>query len=148
MAWCGKREMGSLYMPGLFWVAGAVAFRKIESIPVGTQETKPHRIARTITALVAVCVPLAQLGDFVWALRRYTVGLGPVLNPFAKVHGGWSPAVPAVALVLVTTLAAVFYSWWIVHLGRMSAMVALHGPELQSDEGFSSVDAGVSGPTH
>ena len=118
------------------------------SIPFGPQETNPHRLARTITALVAVCVPLAQLGDLVWALRRYTVGLGPVLNPFAKVHGGWSPPVPAVALVLVATVAAVFYGWWIAHLGRMSAMVVPHGLESQSDEGFSAVGAGVSGPTH
>ena len=90
------RDGFPLYV-GIILVAGAVAFRMREPTPANPKEPSGrHAMAHRITLLVAVCVPAAQLGDFVWALRRYTVGLGPVLNPFAKVRGGWSPPVPAV----------------------------------------------------
>jgi hypothetical protein len=44
-----------------------------------------------IAAVVAIAVGLCQLGDFLWTLRRYTVGLGKTVNLFRPVAHGWSP---------------------------------------------------------
>jgi hypothetical protein len=102
---------------GVFLVAGAVAFRKPGKMTDESSGTwRNPLLRRRLTVVVAACVAAAQLGDFLWALRRYTVGLGPVLNPFAHVHGGWSPPVPAVVLGIITTVVAVIYGWWIVRL--------------------------------
>jgi hypothetical protein len=69
-----------------------------------------------VTIVVAVIVAACQEADFVWALRRYTVGLGAVANPFAHVRGGWSPPVPAIPLVVAAGLVAGGYGLWIVRL--------------------------------
>jgi hypothetical protein len=84
---------------GVFLVAGAVAFRRPEEAT-----TERHgrwdepRIALRMTAVLAVCVSAAQLVDLLWALRRYTVGLGGLI-------------------AVVVTIA---YGWWLVHLSRRS----------------------------
>jgi hypothetical protein len=107
---------------GVFLVAGAVAFRRPEEAT-----TERHgrwdepRIALRMTAVLAVCVSAAQLVDLLWALRRYTVGLGgPLLNFFGHVAGGWSPPVPALMLALIAVVVTIAYGWWLVHLSRRS----------------------------
>jgi hypothetical protein len=65
-----------------------------------------------LAAVIAIAVGLCQLADFVWTLRRYTVGLGKTVNLFHPVAHGWSPppgtplmvAAGAVAVVLYATL--------------------------------------------
>jgi Predicted membrane protein (DUF2142) len=65
-----------------------------------------------IAAVLAIAVGASQLVDFVWTLRRYTVGLGKTVNLFQPVLHGWSPppgtrlmvALGAVAIVLYATL--------------------------------------------
>jgi hypothetical protein len=114
------RDGFPLYV-GILLVAGAVAFRKSGEVADDRHGTwRGSRMARRLTVGLAICVSAALLGDFLWALRRYTVGLGRVLNPFAHVPGGWSPPVPALALGLLATVAAIFYGWWIVRLSRTS----------------------------
>jgi hypothetical protein len=114
---------------GILLVAGAVALRKpglVANEHLGT--AKDPRFVRQLTVVLAICVSAAQLGDLLWALRRYTVGLGHVLNPFAHVPGGWSPPVSAPALGLVATVAAVVYGWWIVRLSRTSSGIGQADP--------------------
>jgi Predicted membrane protein (DUF2142) len=65
-----------------------------------------------VAAVVAIGVGACQLADFLWTLRRYTVGLGKTVNLFQPVRHGWSPppgtgvmvALGAVAIVLYSTL--------------------------------------------
>jgi hypothetical protein len=72
-----------------------------------------------LAVLVAVAVAVAQLSDFVWALRRYTVGLGATVNPLAHPLGGWwDPPLPPLILIVTAVLAAAFYGWWIVRLAQ------------------------------
>lgn len=66
------------------------------SIPEGML-ARPLRIR--IAVVLTATVALGQLLDFVWALRRYTVGLDGPLDFASKVRGGWAPPVPAVVLV-------------------------------------------------
>lgn len=59
-----------------------------------------------IAAVVAIAVGLCQLGDFLWTLRRYTVGLGKTVNLFQPVAHGWSPP-PGTPLMVVVGVAAI-----------------------------------------
>jgi hypothetical protein len=61
-------------------------------------------------AVVAVAVGICQFADFVWALRRYTVGLGPTVNLFHHVVGGWSPPLGTPLMVVAGGAAAVLYA--------------------------------------
>ena len=74
---------------------------------------------RRLVLLVATTMAFVQFADFIWALRRYTVGLGSVLNPFARVRGGWDPPVSSVALVVVALIATAAYWWWVRELARL-----------------------------
>ena len=73
-----------------------------------------RRSTRRLALLLAITTAVVQFGDFVWALRRYTVGLGSVINPLARVRGGWSPPIPSVVLVIATAIVIIAYGWWIV----------------------------------
>jgi hypothetical protein len=104
---------------GILLVAGAVAGRNEQMIAVDSGLALRVRWSiRQLALPVALAVTAAQLVDFVWALRRYTVGLGSVINPFARVRGGWSPPVPSVVLVLFATVTCIGYGVWIVRVTR------------------------------
>jgi hypothetical protein len=112
------RDGYPLYV-GILLVSGGVSGRKrvvtanSPALAVIT-EWPTRRLAFLMVATIAV----VQLSDFVWALRRYTVGLGSVLNPFVRVPGGWTPPMPPVDLVIVETVASAAFAWWILHLLR------------------------------
>ena len=102
---------------GILLVAGAVAGRNEHMIAVDSGLALRVRWSTRQLALpVVIAVTAAQLADFVWALRRYTVGLGSVINPFARVRGGWSPPVPSVALVVLAAVTCIVYGLWIFRL--------------------------------
>lgn len=102
---------------GIPLVAGAVAGR---SSAGGTIRGLLHdRLVARLAVLLACGIAVAQLVDFGWALRRYTVGLGATLNPFARVPGGWSPPVPAVVLVAAGVLVTATYAWWVSRLSLL-----------------------------
>jgi hypothetical protein len=104
---------------GILLVAGAVAGRNEKMIAVDSGLALRVRWSTRQLALpVVLAVTAAQLVDFVWALRRYTVGLGSVINPFARVRGGWSPPIPSVALVVLATVTCIVYGVWIFRLAR------------------------------
>ncbi len=104
---------------GILLVAGAVAGRRwLLDGDVPAVAPPGRSMTRRLGLLVAVAVAVTQFGDFVWALRRYTVGLGAVINPFAHVRDGWSPPVAPLVLVVVAAIVAVAYGWWIARLGR------------------------------
>lgn len=109
---------------GILLVAGAVAgghWLLVEDVPA---VAPPARwTARRLGLLVAIAVAVTQFGDFVWALRRYTVGLGSVINPFAHVRDGWSPPVAPLVLVVVAAIVTVVYGWWIA---RLAGCTGLH----------------------
>ena len=112
------RDGFPLYV-GILLVAGAVGGRSLRMSPGWF--TGPSKVAEAfgrLAVLVAVAVAVAQLADFVWALRRYTVGLGSTVNPLAHVPGRWDPPLPALALIITAVLATAFYGWWIGHLAR------------------------------
>ena len=115
---------------GIVLVSGAVAGRSWQpswDYPGATATVR--MVLRRLPLLVAICVGAAQVGDFVWALRRYSVGLGATVNPFAHVPGGWSPPISSVGLVIFMTTTAFVYSWWIVRLGRRALEARSPNPE-------------------
>jgi hypothetical protein len=63
-----------------------------------------------VAVLVALAVGVCQLADFVWALRRYTVGLGKTVNLFHSVRGGWSPPPGTPLMVVLGVVATVLYA--------------------------------------
>jgi hypothetical protein len=104
---------------GVILVAGAIAFRKgtlCLSIlgPDGTVSTAFRRII----LVIAIGVGIVQLGDVLWALRRYSVGLGTTVNPFDRVPGNWSPPIGTATVVAICVVAVVAYGWWIVRLSE------------------------------
>ena len=112
------RDGFPLYV-GILLVAGAAGGRGLRMSPGWfTGPSKVGEAFGRLAVLVAVAVAVAQLADFVWALRRYTVGLGATVNPLAHVPGRWDPPLPALALIITAVLATAFYGWWIVHLAR------------------------------
>jgi hypothetical protein len=66
--------------------------------------------ARRVAVLFALVVGLSQLTDFLWALRRNTVGLESTLDLFRAVPNGWSPPLGSVTIVLVGTIAVSSYA--------------------------------------
>ncbi len=115
---------------GIVLVSGAVAGRGWQpswDYPGATATVR--MVLRRLPLLVAICVGAAQIGEFVWALRRYSVGLGATVNPFAHVPGGWSPPISSVGLVIFMTTTAFVYSWWIVMLGRRALEARSPSPE-------------------
>jgi hypothetical protein len=75
-----------------------------------------------LLAAVVVTIALAQVGDFVWALRRNTVGLHGPLNLFGHVPGGWSPPGGAVLVVVFLAVATVGYAAWLLVLQAPDAV--------------------------
>jgi hypothetical protein len=106
---------------GIILVAGAVVGRNVGLSPadpgVGPKLLSVQR--RRLVLLVATTMAIVQFADFFWGLRRYTVGLGSVLNPFARVRGGWDPPISSLALVLLALVVTVAYWWWIRELGSL-----------------------------
>ena len=119
---------------GILLVAGAACGRG-PITPEGSIEWAGSRLAfRRLSLLIAVAVAVSQFADFVWALRRYTVGLGATVNPFAHVVSSWVPPVPVIALLVTGTLVTIFYGWWIVGLARAGTAVAqLSSPATEED---------------
>ncbi len=102
---------------GIPLVAGAVAGRSSAGCTI--RGLLHDRLVARLVILLACGIAAAQLVDFGWALRRYTVGLGATLNPFARVPGGWSPPVPAVVLVAAAVLVTAAYAWWVSRLSLL-----------------------------
>jgi hypothetical protein len=63
-----------------------------------------------VAAVIAVAVGVCQLADFVWTLRRYTVGLGKTVNLFQPVAHGWSPPPGTPLMVDIGAIAIVLYA--------------------------------------
>jgi hypothetical protein len=100
---------------GPLLVAGAVAFRS--RAPTETYLGGAPNLqwgTRRLALLLSICVATVQIGDFVWSLRRYTVGLGSTINPFAHGRATWSPPIPPIILFLLMGSATIVYCWWIV----------------------------------
>lgn len=106
------RDGFPLYV-GAILVSGAVAGRRRGS---GAAVRSPWWSGVGAMSVLGVAVALGQAADFVWALRRYTVGQGATLDPFAVVRGGWSPPGSAELLVVLAVLAAGGYGWWVARL--------------------------------
>jgi hypothetical protein len=70
-------------------------------------------------SIAAGAVVIGHLATFYWALRRYTVGLGPSVNAFARVPRGWEPPLPAPLLAaLVVVTASAYGAWLAARLAR------------------------------
>jgi Predicted membrane protein (DUF2142) len=134
------RDGFPLYV-GILLVAGAVAGGNDSVASAGVRGA--HAVRR-LAILLAICVVGVQFGDFVWALRRYTVGLGAVVNPFAHVPGGWNPPLPAIFMVIVAIVVASFYGWWIIRVSQHSRDIRIHRAHWAEDQ--SSVVRGESQP--
>jgi hypothetical protein len=112
------RDGFPLYV-GVILVAGAVMGRNV--MPTTGDEDVTSALTRApqrLITILAISVAALQLADFLWALRRYTVGLGSTVNPFAHVRDGWNPPGSSVGLVVVTTVTCIAYLFWIVRLSR------------------------------
>ena len=123
---------------GILLVPGAVAGR---AWAVQTSESSSDikaRMQSRFALLVASCIGVVQLGDFVWALRRYTVGLGMTVNPFARVPGGWSPPIPSIILVTGASVAILIYCW---SLARQTLHMRKH--VIPGDVALSPADTSV-----
>ena len=100
---------------GPLLVAGAVALRN--QVPMGADLGEARHIqwaTRRLALLLSICVATAQIGDFAWSLRRYTVGLGSTINPFGHGRATWNPPLPPITLFLIVGGAAIAYGWWLV----------------------------------
>lgn len=88
------------------------------------------RMGRAGTIVVAAVVT-GHLATFYWVLRRYTVGLGPFANAFARVPGGWEPPLPSVLLAALVGVTVAAYGTWL--LARLARPLALEPVPPASD---------------
>ncbi len=68
---------------------------------------------RRLAVVVALAVGVSQLGDFLWTLRRYTVGLGRTVNLFQPVRHGWSPPSGTPLIAALGAVAVCLYAGWL-----------------------------------
>jgi hypothetical protein len=68
---------------------------------------------RRLALIVALAVGVSQLADFVWTLRRYTVGLGRTVNLFQPVAQGWAPPSGTPLIATLGAVAAIVYAGWL-----------------------------------
>lgn len=147
-------------------LAGAIAGRGRErtmAVVLGAVSAPALRQAVARTNAVVIAVAAAGQGiDFGWALRRYTVGLGPALAPWTAVRGGWQPPLPSVVLLLLGAGAVAAYGWWMVQVagsvssgalvgnrisvGPPTTSVSLHQAEALLDRIFPTVGSSDVGP--
>jgi hypothetical protein len=66
--------------------------------------------SRRLALLVALGVGLGQLGDLLWTVRRFTVGLGHTVNVFKHVKGGWAPPLGVAFAVTLAIAASALYA--------------------------------------
>lgn len=65
-------------------------------------------------SMAVVAVVVGHLTAFYWVLRRYTVGLGSFVNPFADVADGWNPPLPAALLAALVAATGVASGLWLL----------------------------------
>lgn len=112
---------------GVPLVAGAMAGRARDAVDgrvppsPATAAGAVRVLAPQLTVLVAGGVGFAQFADFVWALRRYTVGTDGPLLPWTTVRHGWAPPVPAAVLVVAAAVVLAGYGWWMAQLATLPA---------------------------
>ncbi len=116
------RDGFPLYV-GVLLVAGAVAGRNQRVSTEPAVGPIAAWVSRWLVVLVVATVAVAQLVDFAWGLRTYTVGGLGTVNPFAHVPGGWSPPGSSILLAIVATLATLIYCWLIARSGRASKTI-------------------------
>ncbi len=109
------RDGFPLYV-GIALVSGAVAGRRHGATPRGRFELHSRSMTTRLVATISASVAFVQLGDFYWALRRYTVGLGVSINPLDHVPGRWIPPINPGLLLAVVTVTVAWYGYWIVWL--------------------------------
>jgi hypothetical protein len=73
-----------------------------------------RRLAVVTMATVASC----QVVDLLWTLRRFSVGLGGPLDPFARVPRGWEPPVPGTLLATAAVVLWGLVALWVAALTR------------------------------
>ena len=72
----------------------------------------PLIVRRRLANLIGVLFVAAQVTGFVWALRRYMVGVdGEVMFWRSQ---GWRPPFPPLALLAVHAVATALTAWWLV----------------------------------
>lgn len=104
IAW-QARDGFPLYV-GIPLVAGAI-------LPRASSFALSSMTGRRVAIMFALVVGVSQLTDFLWALRRNTVGLGSTLNLFGAVRHGWSPPLGTIAIVIAGTIAVLTYAGWL-----------------------------------
>ena len=88
-----ERRIGRHHLAGPGWIT------PLRRRPPGGRHRIPKQsilgfgdaVRWRLAAVLAIAVGVSQLVDFVWTLRRYTVGLGKTVNLFQPVLHGWSP---------------------------------------------------------
>ncbi len=111
------RDGFPLYV-GILLVAGAVAGRNEQVQAKSVIGPIAGWVTRRMVILVVLTVAVAQLVDFAWGLRTYTVGALGTINAFARVPGGWSPPGSSIFLAAVATIATAIYCWLILRMSR------------------------------
>ena len=73
----------------------------------------PADVSRRLVTVVGVAFVTAQVSGYLWAVRRYMVGVdGPVW--FWRAAGGWRPAVPLGPLLVVQPVALAMFAWTVL----------------------------------
>ena len=85
---------------GVPLVSATVVGRRLAITPVAV---------RRMQVGVATIMAFAQWACFYDALHRYTVGIDGPLGLTLRIHGGWTPPLPAALLVLVAAVLALTY---------------------------------------
>jgi hypothetical protein len=99
---------------GYIW-QGRYTLPLAAGIPLLAAAMARDTLARIGGRLVAILVGLlvtAHFLAFVWALRRYAVGINGWFDSDIR----WQPPIPAVVLVAAFAATLVAYGWWVVRL--------------------------------
>jgi hypothetical protein len=82
----------------------------VAGIAIANTSILSRATIRRLAVLVASGVGVCQLTDYIWTLRRYTVGLGRTINLLQPVRHGWSPPLGTPVMLSLGIAAVALYT--------------------------------------
>jgi len=115
LVWQGRYTMPIAV--GVPLLAGYALTELPQSSSAGHLPTPVDAFLPRLCGTVVATLVIAHVSAFLWALRRYTVGLG-LTHKLDLFSGRWQPPLTAAGVSVLFAVAALGYGWWLLRLVR------------------------------
>ena len=117
-----QARVSGLIWQGRYFLALAAGIPLVAGWAVEADRV-PSFGTQRVTRLLGWLFVAGHVGGFVWALRRYMVGMDG--SVWFWRGNGWKPPVPALALVVVASATLALLARWVLGTGRLTLSAAL-----------------------